>query len=137
MNREYCAWWGISNFRCRERILILIIVIVLQIIEWFKIRRHYSNKTFNLTNDINNVYIKIMVRCIWIIFLIRDNFLFCKIWPITNFRLYRLSILQLHIVFRKFTHSDLVFLVYTAESFLKIRKCDFFSISQKFEEDLC
>ena len=129
MNREYCAWWGISNFRCRERILILIIVIVLQIIEWFKIRRHYSNKTFNLTNDINNVYIKIMVRCIWIIYR--------KIWPITNFRLYRLGIVQLHIVFRKFTHSDLVFLVYTAESFLKIRKCDFFSISQKFEEDLC
>ena len=128
MNREYCAWWGISNFRCRERILILIIVIVLQIIEWFKIRRHYSNKTFNLTNDINNVYIKIMVRCIWI---------FRKIWPITDFRLYRLGILQLHIVFRKFTHSDLVFLVCTAESFLKIRKCDFFSISQKFEEDLC
>ena len=129
MNREYCAWWGISNFRCRERILILIIVIVLQIIEWFKIRRHYSNKTFNLTNDINNVYIKIMVRCIWIIYR--------KICPITNFRLYRLGILQLHIAFRKFTHSDLVFLVYTAESFLKIRKCDFFSISQKFEEDLC
>ena len=126
MNREYCAWWGISNFRCRERILILIILIVLKIIEWFKIRRHYSNKTFNLTNDINNVYIKIMVRCI-----------FRKIWPITDFRLYRLGILQLHIVFRKFTHSDLVFLVYTAESFLKIRKCDFFSISQKFEEDLC
>ena len=129
MNREYCAWWGISNFRCRERILILIIVIVLQIIEWFKIRRHYSDKTFNLTNDLNNVYIKIMVRCIWIIFR--------KIWHITDFRLYRLGILQLHIVFRKFTHSDLVFLVYTAESFLKIRKCDFFSISQKFEEDLC
>ena len=126
MNREYCAWWGISNFRCRERILILIIVIVLQIIEWFKIRRHYSNKTFNLTNDINNVYIKIMVRCIY-----------RKICPITNFRLYRLGVSQLYIVFRKYTHSDLVFLVYTAESFLKIRKCDFFSISQKFEEDLC
>ena len=137
MNREYCAWWGISNFRCRERILILIIVIVLQIIEWFKIRRNYSNKTFNLTNDINNVYIKIMVRCIWIIFLIRNNFRFHKRCPITNLKLYRLGIRPLYIVFRKYTHSDLVFLVYTAESFLKIRKCDFFSISQKFEEDLC
>ena len=128
MNREYCAWWGISNFRCRERILILIIVIVLQIIEWFKIRRHYSNKTFNLTNDINNVYIKRTLD---------NNFWLIKICLSTNFKLYRLGIRPLYIVFRKYTHSDLVFLVYRAESFLKIRKCDFFSISQKFEEDLC